>query len=115
MYLRAGAVVHQPTLIEEVVALPMRIYHFIVFFIMTLINPKAAKQGPGGKGAARGGFGANRLGSGGSSGGGGPSGGGGGPSGGGPGGGGPGGPGKRMGGMGTLKGARRVPPTLDLS
>jgi len=104
VYLRAGTVVHQPTFVEEVLALPVRIYHMFVYFLMTLIDPKAAKKGPGGSGAAKGGFGANRLGggggsSGGSSGGGGPSGGGGGPGG-----------GKRMGGMGTVKGAGDCPP-----
>ena len=51
VYLRAGTVVQQPTFLEEVLALPIRIYHMLVFFLMTLIDPKAAKQGPGGSGA----------------------------------------------------------------
>ena len=94
VYLRGGTVVHQPSFLEEVLALPVRIYHMIVFFIMTLIDPKAAKKGPGGSGAAKGGFGAARR-AGGSSG--------------------------RMGGMGTVKGApaggfsRRQHPAFDFN
>ena len=88
VYLRAGTVVQQPTFLEEVLALPIRIYHMLVFFLMTLIDPKAAKQGPGGSGAARSG-----------------------PRGGSSGAGqGPGGS-KRLGGMDTVKGAGNCPPT----
>jgi len=83
----------------QVLALPVRIYHMFVFFLMTLIDPKAAKKGPGGTGAAKGSFGA-RLGSGG-----------GGSSSGRSGGGGGGGGGKKpMGGMGSVNGAGDCPP-----
>jgi len=88
VYLRAGTVVHAPSFFEEVLALPIRLYHMLVFFLMTLIDPKAAKQGPGGSGAARsgprGGSSGAGLGPGGS---------------------------KRLGGMDTVKGAGNCPPT----
>ena len=44
VYLRSGTVVQQPTFFEEVLALPIRLYHFIVFFFMTLIDVRAAPR-----------------------------------------------------------------------
>ena len=34
----------QPTFFEEVLALPIRLYHFIVFFFTTLIDVRAAPR-----------------------------------------------------------------------
>ena len=37
VYLRGGAVVQEPGVIQNVLSWPVRLYHFILFFFMTLI------------------------------------------------------------------------------
>jgi ACR3 family arsenite efflux pump ArsB len=41
VYLRGGTVVEQPSFVDSVLALPIRLYHFFMFFIMTLIDVTA--------------------------------------------------------------------------
>ncbi|KAL1503390.1 hypothetical protein AB1Y20_011448 [Prymnesium parvum] len=38
VYLRAGSVVQQPSYLDELLSLPMRIYQFLLFFFTTLID-----------------------------------------------------------------------------
>ena len=42
VYLRGGTVVHQPSFLEEVLSIPVRIIQFIMFFFNTLIDVSAA-------------------------------------------------------------------------
>ena len=43
-YVRAGTISEEPGTLQRVLDLPSRIYQFIVFFFMTLIDPAAAKK-----------------------------------------------------------------------
>mmetsp|Transcript_40934 Transcript_40934/g.101763 ORF Transcript_40934/g.101763 Transcript_40934/m.101763 type:complete len:100 (+) Transcript_40934:66-365(+) len=45
VYLRAGSVVQQPSYLDELLSLPMRIYQFLLFFFTTLIDPHALTKG----------------------------------------------------------------------
>merc|ERR1719183_597632 len=45
VYLRSGTVVQQPSFLDEFLSIPSKIYNFIMFFVMTLIDPAAAKKG----------------------------------------------------------------------
>jgi len=44
VYVRGGAVVQEPGVIQNVLSWPMQLYHFILFFFMTLIDPAAEKK-----------------------------------------------------------------------
>lgn len=46
VYLRGGAVVQEPGVIQNVLSWPVRLYHFILFFFMTLIVSHATSPTP---------------------------------------------------------------------
>ena len=98
-YIRGGSINSRASFLDDLLALPFRLYAFLVMFAQTLINPEALKKGKSaapGRGPASG-FGSTNGGGGG---------GGGMPGGGGGGGGG----GGNIRGMGTLKGSSGMPP-----
>mmetsp|Transcript_21058 Transcript_21058/g.53554 ORF Transcript_21058/g.53554 Transcript_21058/m.53554 type:complete len:113 (+) Transcript_21058:177-515(+) len=102
-YIRGGSINSRTSFLDDLLALPFRVYAFLVMFVQTLINPEALKKGSSagrGRGPASG-FGSINSGGGG---------GGGKPGGGGGGGGRPGGGGSNIRGMGTLKGSSGMPP-----
>lgn len=45
VYLRGGAVVTQESTLDRVLSFPMRVYEFLMFFFMTLID---VRRGPAG-------------------------------------------------------------------
>ena len=51
VYLRGGTVQYQQTTVDKILSLPLRLYEFFMFFVMTLIDPTAARKASQARGA----------------------------------------------------------------